>query len=154
MTENARKIVEALREKGWGLYARVLEERRLERTLAGGVVEDLQEGVMYDLYPLAISQKSQAEARAFLRNKVEEAPGIYAPELMFPGRIVAQFGEEDSADDRDERFIQPKEPLELQGIELLSEEVRLIRSIGTFMPYGMFIQALETLRDIRSLSIA
>lgn len=150
MREEAKKILETLTRKGWGLYERVATPRNLERILTGGNAETLEEGVIYEIWPLAISRKSEGEALPFLKRVT--APGIYAPsDMMVPGRVVAQFGEEPAAD-YEERQIYPGEPLAFQGIELLEREVRLIRPERTYMSYDVFIQAIESLEDISSLA--
>lgn len=149
--EQSQKILEAINSKGWNLYYRCKpgEEIDLQKTYQLGPVKALEKGASYFIFPNVEDQTDQLMIQSFT-DKHKILPKISLPRKGFPYSLGTKIvGSEDGP--QEEIDLRPEEEIFFIGIELQNEAIRLITQEKTFVPYDVFLEALNALQDITSL---
>lgn len=148
--EISQAIVSTINSKGWNFYYRGAPRTKvdLEETLKRGPVVVLEQGILYDILPKVSNPTDKKAIDAFIK-KYRAMPKVVVPKNGFPyfGRVVAEF----SGGDEEEFFLHPCEEVYFLGIELQEKEIRLLAHSRTYMPYPVFLKALDSLQDTASL---
>ncbi|MDP3052616.1 MAG: hypothetical protein Q8N22_01515 [bacterium] len=150
--EKIQKILEKINGKGWNLYYRGKPDEKigLPETYQLGPAKILEKGISYIILPRVEKPTDQTMIESF-KAKHQILPKISLPRKGFPYSLGTKIlGSEGGP--QEEIDLRPGEEIFFIGIELQNEAIRLITQQKTFIPYDVFLEALNALQDITSLT--
>lgn len=143
----AEKVFKRITAKGWNLYCQTGNGAEVEK----GPVKELLLNTPYTILPRVSNQKDEQAIQSFIKkHKIgpllevpakNEEPGCFTL-----GREVAVFSGEEI-----ETILVSGEIIFFVGIEPQEKEVKIFALSETYMPYSIFLTALEKLPDISKL---
>lgn len=128
--EKIQKILKKINGKGWNVYRRgePNAEIDLSATYQMGPAKILEKGMCYLIMPRIENPNDQAMVQDYMaRHKL-------LPKIRLPRKGLNK-----------EQELCPGTEICFFGFELQAEKIRLHR---TFLPYDVFLEALDTLEDI------
>lgn len=145
----SQKIVEIITSKSWNIYYRGRPKAKIDHseTYRKGPVSSVKEGILYILLPKVNEPTSKKVIDRFIE-KHQIQPKITMPSSGWVfGQVIHQFEGGDQVED----YLYPKDEVSFIGFVLRKEEIELLAPSKTFMPYDVFLEALNTLPDINGL---
>ncbi|HDZ54560.1 MAG TPA: hypothetical protein ENI19_02280 [Candidatus Nealsonbacteria bacterium] len=148
MDQQAQEIFQAITGKGWVLYYRGLSDARIsyDETFARGPVDSLEKGILYILLPKTDNPTDMAAVKDVI-GRHQLLPKITVPRNGFSyyGRILYKFS---GIEKETEDVLIPDQELYFIGIELQDNEVRILSPSMSYMPYEVFLAAIQSLENI------
>lgn len=149
--DQVQEIFQAITGKGWVLYYRGRPNAKVpyEETFAIGPVNSLEKEILYVLQPKTDDPTNRVAVRGVVARH-QLLPKITVPPRGFShyGRILYQFGGAGGIEKEIADFLIPGQELPFVGIELQDDEVRILSRSMSYMPYEVFLEAIQSLEDI------
>lgn len=149
--KQGQRILDMFNSKGWNAYYRGKPEEKIElqETYQLGPAKILAKGASYIILPRIEKPTDQAMIQSFMA-KHQVLPEISLPKkgFLYLGKMIVGFG----SGDEEELELRPGEKIIFIGIEFQKEVVRLVTQSKTFLPYDVFLAALDSLQDITALA--
>ena len=141
-------LLQKFNEKGWGLYARERNGRKLEvedMTAA----KELQENIKYLIWPKGFVFGDRDVLEPFVKKHGELDLSIEVPEKVY-GSIIHRFGKGKDKYPDPLCFYQGQR-IDFIGLILKEEDIQLFRESETHINLDDFVKALDSLADISKL---
>ncbi|MFA5083796.1 MAG: hypothetical protein WC475_00205 [Candidatus Paceibacterota bacterium] len=148
--EKLQKILELMNSKGWNVYCRGKPNAEIDLsvTYQMGPVKILEKGTCYIIMPRIENPTNQGMVQDYRdRHKL-------IPKIRLPRKGSNYVGKELIGPKNAEEEIElcPGTTICLFGFEPQSWEIRLVLQNKTFIPYDVFLEALDSLQDITALA--
>lgn len=146
--DQAQEIFQAIAGKGWVFYFRGPLDAKIshDETFARGPVDSLEKGILYVLQPKTDTPTDRIAVKSVI-DRHQLLPKITVPRNGFScyGRILYKF---EGIEKETEDILIPGQELPFIGIELQDNEVRILSQSMSYMPYEVFLEAIQSLEDI------
>lgn len=149
MEQKYAEILRKFNDRGWNLYAREINGRKLEvRDMTAA--KELQENTRYLIRPKGFAFGDRDSLQPIVEKHGELDLSIEVPEKA-SGSIIHSFGFKGKNKYQDSLSLYQGQRIDFIGLTLNENDIQLFRESEMHMSLDDFVKALDSLKDVSKL---